>query len=143
MQTAPALIGIRWIPINSKRTCLARERRLLSSVTKIVNDVRIFHPSASARKAKVGDVIKDRRATLQTGHRSRQSRQMRNGSLVPAHRGRGPDGRGPGPGAMNQRGLLNDFARRLHRGCEDNPGPPPPPGPSPPGGNPQCDANNP
>lgn len=48
----------------------AAESLQSAEVTKVVNDVRIFHPSASARKASLGDVIQGK-TSLQTGRRSR------------------------------------------------------------------------
>ena len=50
-------------------------------MTKIINDVRIFQPSASAKKAKVGDVIKSK-TTLQTGRRSRSELRFQDNTLT-------------------------------------------------------------
>lgn len=97
-------------------------------------DRRVFGPMPKLAQNRISSAI------------SHQSRQMRNGSLVPAHRGPQPSGSGPagggshpGPRANNQRGLLNDNLRRLPpRACEgDLPGPPPS------GGNPQCEGDHP
>jgi hypothetical protein len=97
-------------------------------------DRRVFGPMPKLAQNRISSAI------------SHQSRQMRNGSLVPAHRGpqrsgSGPVGGGshPSPRANNQRGLLNDNLRRLPPpACEGDRS-----GPLPSGGNPQCEGDHP
>lgn len=52
-----------------------------AEVTKVINDVRLFKPSAAAQKAKVGDVVNGK-TSLQTGRRSRSELRFEDNTIT-------------------------------------------------------------
>lgn len=52
-----------------------------AKVTKVINDVRVYRPAASAKKAQLGDVINGK-TSLQTGRRSRSELRFQDDTIT-------------------------------------------------------------